>query len=308
MLRSLRSFSSWRKIQPALHFAKHNLGKNVALADLAATTNQSPFHVHRILSAALGETPKQFTLRLRLDRAAAILVSSQTSILGIALECGFESHEAFCRAFRRRFKLNPTSYRRRGLNVPITRLQTALVDEIGPCVGLYHLDSEERHLQEFMEYNITRQDLAPQPVLVVRRRVRRAEIAAAIGAALPNVFLHAQQRGFAIAGYPLTRYLETSIGLITFETGMRVTAHTDVAPTDSPGEVLDETLPGGPAATTIHFGPYDQLQNAYAALEEWIAANGFRSNGAPWEAYLNDPADHPNPQDWKTQVYWPLQA
>jgi hypothetical protein len=26
----------------------------------------------------------------------------------------------------------------------------------------------------------------------------------------------------------------------------------------------------------------------------------------PWEAYLNDPADYPNPQDWKTEVCWPL--
>jgi hypothetical protein len=54
-----------------------------------------------------------------------------------------------------------------------------------------------------MEYTVTRQELAAQPVLVVRRRVRRAEIAATIGAALPKVFLHAQQRGLAIAGYPL---------------------------------------------------------------------------------------------------------
>jgi effector-binding domain-containing protein len=117
---------------------------------------------------------------------------------------------------------------------------------------------------------------------VVRRRVRRAEIAATIGAALPKVFLHAQQRGLAIAGYPITRYVETSVGLVTFETGMRVTAHGgDLTVADGQGEVLAETLPGGPAAATIHFGPYDQLQDAYAAVEEWIAANGFRQNGAP---------------------------
>ncbi len=90
---------------------------------------------------------------------------------------------------------------------------------------------------------------------------------------------------------------------------MRVTArsgHWTAA--EGQGDVLAETLPAGPAATTIHSGPYDQLQNAYAAVEEWIATNGFCLNGAPWEAYLNDPADHPNPQDWKTEVYWPLQA
>jgi AraC family transcriptional regulator len=297
----------WKKLQPALNLARQNLGRNVALAELAAITEQSLFHVHRTLRVALGETPKQFTLRLRIDHAAAALVGSQASILDIALKCGFESHEAFCRAFRRRFGLSPSAYRKRGLIGLSARSHADLVDEIGPCVGLYHAGLGERRSEESMEYKITRQELAAQPVLVVRRRVRRAEIAATIGAALPRVFLHAQQRGLAIAGYPITRYLETSVGLVTLETGMRVTAHSgDWTVADGQGEVLAETLPAGSAAATIHFGPYDQLQDAYAAVEEWIAANGFRPNGAPWEAYLNDPADHPNPQDWKTGIYWPF--
>jgi len=267
------------------------------------------FHAHRALRAALGETPKQFTLRLRIDHAAAALVSSRASILDIALECGFESHEAFCRAFRRRFGLSPSAYRKIGLTGSDPGLHAELVDEIGPCVGFYHVSSGERGSEKSMEYEISRQELRAQPVLVVRRRVRRAEIAAAIGAALPKVFLHAQQRGLAIAGYPITRYLETSVGLVTFETGMRVAAHSgDWTAADGQGEVLAETLPGGPVAATIHLGQYDQLHNAYAALEEWIAENGFRPSGAPWEAYSNDPADHPNPQDWKIEVYWPFQA
>jgi effector-binding domain-containing protein len=168
---------------------------------------------------------------------------------------------------------------------------------------------EERGVEKSMGYEIAKQEIAAQPVLVVRRRVRRAGIAAAIGAALPKVFLHAQQRGVAIGGYPITRYLETSVGLVTFETGMRVTAHSgEWTEAQGQGEVLAETLPGGSAVTTVHSGPYEQLQDAYAAVEEWIAAKGFQQNGAPWEAYLNDPADHPNPQDWKTEVYWPIQA
>lgn len=299
----------WKKLQPAVNFARQNLGKNVGLAELAAHTHQSLFHAHRSLGEALGETPKQFTLRLRIDHAAAALVSSRASILNIALDCGFESHEAFCRAFRRRFGLSPSAYRKRGLIALGNPSHAAWVDEIGPCAGLYHVSLGERRSGESMEYKITRQELAAQPVLVVRRQVRREEIAHTIGAALPKVFLHAQQRGLAIAGYPITRYLQTSVGLVTFETGMRITAHSGgwtVA--DGQGEVLAETLPHGPAATTIHSGPYDRLQDAYAAVEEWIAANGFRQRGAPWEAYLNDPADHPNPQDWKTEVYWPFEA
>lgn len=299
----------WNKIQRALRYAARNPGRNVLLRDLAAETRQSLFHAHRTLRRMLGETPKQFTLRLRVDRAAAMLLASRSSILEIALECGFESHEAFCRAFRRRFGMSPSAYRKRGLSGPGVRAHAKFVNEIGPCVGLYQAGIKERGFLRPMEYIIEKKELAAQPVLVVRKRVRRAEIAATIGAELPKVFLHAQQRGIAIAGYPITRYPESSMGTVTLETGMRVSAHKDQWQMgESDGGVVGEMLPGGPAAVTIHSGPYDQLQAAYAALEEWIASNGYQPAGAPWEAYLNDPADHPNPQDWKTEVSWPLKA
>jgi AraC family transcriptional regulator len=299
--------TDWKKLQRALNYARRNRGENVRLSHLAAETGQSRFHAHRTLRAVLGETPKHFTLRLRLDRAAAELISSPASILEIALDCGFESHEAFCRAFRRRFRMSPSAYRKSVMMGSGARAHADLVDEIGPCVGLYHVDLKERRSQNSMEYSVSRKELTTQPVLVVRRRVRRDEIAATIGAELPKVFVHAQQRGIAIAEYPITRYLESSMGLVTLETGMRVTPRSgEWTAGEGEGDVLAETLPGGPAAVTIHSGPYDQLQAAYAALEEWIAANGLRPAGAPWEAYLNDPADHPNPQDWKTEVCWPV--
>jgi AraC-like DNA-binding protein/effector-binding domain-containing protein len=301
--------TDWKKLQRALRYARRNPGKNVLLSNLAAETGQSLFHAHRTLRAVLGETPKQFTLRLRVDRAAAALIGSQTSILDIALDCGFESHEAFCRAFRRRFRMSPSAYRKRVRMGSDARTHANLVDEVGPCVGLYHINLKERCSGEFMSYTVSRKELPTQPVLVVRRRVRHAEIAATVAAELPKVFLHAQRRGIAIAGYPITRYLETSVGLVTLETGMRVTAHSgEWTPDEGEGDVLAGTLPGGPAAVTIHSGTYDQLQAAYAALEEWITANGFHAAGAPWEAYLNDPADHPDPQDWKTEVCWPVRT
>ena len=301
--------TDWKKLQRALKYARRNPGKNVLLSNLAAEMGQSLFHAHRTLRAVLGETPKQFTLRLRVDRAAAFLISSQASILDIALACGFESHEAFCRAFRRRFRVSPSAYRRSVRMGPYARVHADLVDEIGACLGLYHIDLKERCSRKSMEYSVSRKELTTQPVLVVRRRVRRADIAATIAAELPKVFLYAQQRGIAIAGYPITRYLETSVGLVTLETGMRVTPHSGGwTAGEGEGDVVAETLPGGLAAVTIHSGPYDQLQAAYAALEEWIAANGLHTAGAPWEAYLNDPADYPNPQDWKTEVCWPVGA
>jgi AraC family transcriptional regulator len=56
----------------------------------------------------------------------------------------------------------------------------------------------------------------------------------------------------------------------------------------------------------MHGGPYDTLTETYAALERWIEANSARAGGAPWESYITDPADLPDPAEWRTEVYWPL--
>lgn len=293
---------SWKNIQPAVALAARNLDRAVPLRELAARAALSPSRAHRLLRAALGETPKQYTLRLRVDRAALALVRNDASVLDIALEHGFESHETFCRAFRRRFGMTPTAYRKRAM-----RGRVNFASEIGPCVGLYHIDSRTRNTA--MEYAVTKKQLTAQPVLMVRRRVARADVAATIGAELPKVFLHAQKNGLAISGFPITRYPEISMGMVTLETGMRVSSQDGKwSAANGEGEVLAETLPAGPAAVTLHSGSYDQLPAAYAAIEQWIAAHGYKPGGAPWEAYLNDPSDHPDPKDWKTEVYWPLKS
>jgi len=161
-----------------------------------------------------------------------------------------------------------------------------------------------------MTYSIVKQTLAPQRVLVVRRRVGRSQIAATIGECLGRIFGHAQQNGIALSGLPFTRYCEVGPGLLTMEPGIRVTGE---APPDSDpaaecveGEVRADTLPGGDVATTIHEGPYETLPDAWAALEGWIASEGLTVAGAPWESYLTDPAETPDPKDWKTEICWPV--
>ena len=61
-------------------------------------------------------------------------------------------------------------------------------------------------------------------------------------------------------------------------------------------------------ATVVHAGPYDQLPDAYAAIEAWMDSNGRAARSAPWELYVTDPAEHPDPKDWRTEVYWPLET
>jgi len=301
---------SFREMQPVLaHIAAH-LSGDISLESLAAETGMSPFHLHRVFSGVIGETPKQLTIRLRLGLAAALLVTSDDSVLDIALACGFQSHEVFSRAFRRRFGMTPGAYRERGLvnssGPAQVREHAAVVNKIGPCVGLYHFIEEGRRKRNDMAYSITKKNLAPQPVLVVRRTVKRSEIASTIAEALPRVFQYAQQNGIALVGQPFTRYLEVGPGLVTMEPGMCVAAGTAFPKTSGDIQVVSDTLPGGPVATTTHSGPYDQLSDAYAAIEEWAKAEGLVTGRGLWEVYVTDPADYPDPKDWKTEVFWPL--
>jgi len=284
------------------------LEDDVALSALAEHAGLSPFQLHRVFTAAAGETPKQFSQRVRLSQAAALLLTGRQPVLGIALACGFRSHEVFTRAFRRHFGMAPSVYRARGFVTPVdareAEVHRAIVRRIAPCIRLFHT----AHLssRSDMSYEIMKKELTVQPVLVVRRRVKRSDIAATIGAVLPGIFQYAQQRGLALSGHPFTRYVELGPGMVTMEPGMRISGGAGSASPASVEGVVEDTLPGGSVASTIHAGPYETLSEAYAALEIWIESKGLRPAGAPWEAYVTDPAEHPDPKDWRTEVFWPV--
>lgn len=149
--------------------------------------------------------------------------------------------------------------------------------------------------------SIERREIPEQPILFVRLRVARHELASAIGEGVGKAYPYAQRSGFAIAGHPITRYHSTGPGLYDIDVCI---------PLDSPapgeGDVLAGVLPAGPAAVAVHIGPYDRLPETYAALERWMESNGLRSGGAPWESYVTDPGENPDAETWRTDVYWPV--
>jgi len=297
---------AFQKVQPVLKFAAENPDGDLSLQALARHAGLSPFHLHRIFSSVAGETPKHYTLRLRLDRAAALLLTSHETALEIAMTCGFQSPEAFSRAFRRRFGVNPAAYRKRGFVDAVGTGQALrhvkLVAQAGPCIGLYRYRNDGSSGDE-MEYSITKREIEPQPVLAVRRRVKPDAMAAALAEIFGEIFVFAHSTGTAMAGQPLTRFIEWGPGLITIDGCLPIAAPFTGEPV---GNVRADTLPGGMAATMMHTGPYDKLIGAHAAIQRWIEEQGFVANGGPWEQYVTDPADIPDPNDWKTEIFWPL--
>ncbi|MGH8793114.1 MAG: helix-turn-helix domain-containing protein [Stackebrandtia sp.] len=82
-------------------------------ADLAGRVHLSRFHFDRVIAGAAGETPARFRRRILLERAAYRLATSSLTILDVAVEAGYGSHEAFTRAFVKAYGTPPTQWRLR---------------------------------------------------------------------------------------------------------------------------------------------------------------------------------------------------
>ena len=90
-----------------------HLDEDLPLARLAARAGLSPHHFQRAFRRAVGETPRRYVERLRVERAAFRLLHHEGTLLELALECGFTNADTFTRAFRRRFGRTPAAHRAR---------------------------------------------------------------------------------------------------------------------------------------------------------------------------------------------------
>lgn len=264
-----------------------------SLADLARELGTSASTFQRAFSRLVGESPKQFSRRLQLESAALALLSSDRSVLDIALDAGFESHEGFTRAFASYFSTPPTEFRARHAHLAASPFITS----IGPCIGLFHAPL---HQETSMSYDITRQQLPVATFLYMKARCSHAEIAKALGPMFGAVFKHAVTSGLVLKSPPTTLYTQWGPGMVSIHAGLL----TD--PTTASADMFVEELPATEAAVTIHTGPYDGLGDAHAAMEQFLHEHGLEKAGPPREVYITDPGQVPDPAQWKTQIIWPV--
>jgi AraC-like DNA-binding protein len=78
---------------------------------LARAAKLSPAHFSREFRRAFGETPHQYLLTRRLERAAALLRNTDRSVADICLMVGLRSVGSFTTSFGRIYGLSPTAYR-----------------------------------------------------------------------------------------------------------------------------------------------------------------------------------------------------
>jgi AraC family transcriptional regulator len=95
----------------ALWYIETHFASDVSLDDVSKQGGVSRFHMTRAFATATGWSVMRYTRGRRLTEAARSLANGASDILSVALEAGYNSHEAFTRAFREQFGMTPDSVR-----------------------------------------------------------------------------------------------------------------------------------------------------------------------------------------------------
>lgn len=289
----------------AEHVATH-LDEALDLERLAKLGALSPFHFHRIFRGMLGETPLELHRRLRLERAAWRLLNEETSVTTVALAAGYDTHEAFTRAFNTYYGRSPSEARKqRGATA--SECTRPFQIEIAAWSGLHYPATTVPMLAKPhtgdspMNVSIeTRAELRVACVRHVGPYSRISEAFARLGelAASSGLF---RARPTMLAIYhddPET----TPEAALRSDAGLVVTKEARLPP-----ELDEQLLPAGRYAKTLHCGSYTELGDAWARfMGQWLPHSGERlGDGAPYEIYLNTPMDVP-PEQLRTELYLPL--
>ncbi len=92
-------------------FVDAKMEDELSLDEMAQSVGLSTAHFARMFRKSTGETPHQFVLRQRLERAKAMLRAPDARVLDVAVACGFKTQQHFAQVFRDVCGVSPTGYR-----------------------------------------------------------------------------------------------------------------------------------------------------------------------------------------------------
>ncbi|TCC21590.1 GyrI-like domain-containing protein [Kribbella sindirgiensis] len=119
-----------------------------------------------------------------------------------------------------------------------------------------------------------------QPTAVLRATLRRGEIRDWFDVAFPRVAGYLYRRGLVACGFPFSRDHLFPDGTYLVEAGFPVPVEIE-----GDGDVQPSSLPGGQVVVARHVGSYDDVADAYRAVDDWLKAEQAVRVGDAWEVY-----------------------
>ncbi|MBU0508901.1 AraC family transcriptional regulator [bacterium] len=284
------------RILRVLVYIQNHLDEAVSLDDLAEVACFSPFHFHRIFRGMVGESVMEHVRRLRLERASFELKHGKARITHVAFNAGYDTLDAFSRAFKVVFGVAPSQYRKEH-HPPVAARSDALI----------HYDP----YGEMTDFQSIQQGASLMDVDV--RQVPKMKVAFARGTG-------PYAQGAQAAWQKLCTWAGPK-GLLGPNTKFIGICHDDpeVTPPEkirydativldreiaAEGDIGVQEIGGGLWAVAVHKGYYEKLSDLYAqCCGQWIPQNGYSVRSGPsLEIYLNDPDSTP-PDELLTEVY-----
>nr|WP_243269596.1 AraC family transcriptional regulator [Clostridium sp. 1001270J_160509_D11] len=110
-------------LKDMIGFIQKNYNKKITLIDIASSGNCCKSKCSAIFKELLKQSPNQYLIDYRLDRSRNLLLSTDKTILEIAIEVGFNSSSYYCEAFRKKYSTSPTQYRKKLIETQNINLQ-----------------------------------------------------------------------------------------------------------------------------------------------------------------------------------------
>lgn len=281
-----------------LQYIQRHLDETLSLEKLAELAYFSPFHFHRIFRGMVGESVKGHIRRLRLERAALRLKADRRSVTEIAFEAGFESHEAFTRAFRAMFGTAPRNY----------RLSQRVFTTTKGSIHYYpngQITDFNHDILENEKMNVKLISLETMKVAYVHHVGPYNECKQA----WETLCTWAGPQGLIRPGCMLLGLCYddpdvTPLEKIRYDACIRINSNME-----ADGDIGVQTIESAEYAMQTHFGPYEQLSQTYAQLcGQWVPTHGYEIACKPSiEIYQNSPEDT-EPEDLITDIYVPLET
>lgn len=281
------------------------LDEALDLTELAALAGLSPLHFHRIFRGMLGETPLELHRRLRLERAALQLATTDGGVTVIAFDAGFETHESFTRAFQAAYAMAPSAFRKRmalhraEMNFPekfpfgLPARNGVHFDQAGWVTDIAFISGENTMdviIEDKGELRLAMLTHVGPRNMVGATFGKLAQIAAPAG-------LLAQPGAMMVAVFHDDAETTPAAELRT-SAGVVVPDQCAI-----PEGLTELRIGAGKYARTTHHGHYQGLPDAWDKLMgQWLPASGERVADRPsYEAYRV--ADHSRPDALETDLY-----
>ncbi|HWK63689.1 MAG TPA: AraC family transcriptional regulator [Rhizobiaceae bacterium] len=105
-----RGLAEWQ-VRKVTGYMREHLDEPIALDELAAIAGLSRFHFCTAFRQAVGKTPHQYLVGLRIERAQKMLADPELPITEIALSVGYETPSSFAASFRKMTGMTPGAFR-----------------------------------------------------------------------------------------------------------------------------------------------------------------------------------------------------